>query len=181
MVIEVTPKQKFEFSPVVIIGVVICLVLAGLLVAAYFYFDLNIKERDKEIQKKQEEIAPLEQKIKEKEEELNPIKEKIDDFGTLISKHQTPLDVFSFLERNCLPNVWFSEFNFDSEKKGIDLLGHTDDFTSLEQQVAIFKQDPLLKSLSLSDVAINNEEGGVDFKINLIFASKIFKPSLNDN
>jgi len=112
--------------------------------------------------------------IKKKEEELSPVGKKIDDFGELLQKHKTPLNIFNFLEKICLPTVWFSDFNLTSENGEVTVSGYTDSFVTLEQQILVLKQDLLVKNLNISGVSIG-EEGKVNFTFLLTFAPQIFR------
>lgn len=177
MVIEITPKSKTELSPFIIIGAVICFILAVLVLGTYFYFDLTIKKMDQEIKEQRVQIKPIETTIRGKENELTPVKEKIDSFGELVSGHQTPLNIFSLLEKYSLPSVWFSSFSFISEQKEINISGHADSLTTVEHQVNALKQEPLLTNLSLFSVSID-DKGGVDFEMKLTFKQELFTPVL---
>lgn len=179
MVIQIVPKEKIRISTFTLIGGIVCFFLAAFLASAYFYFDLNISKMNERIQQKQVQLGPIEKTIREKEKELVPIKEKIDNFGVLIGQHQTSFDLYGFLEKNSLPRVWFYEFNFDSEQKTVSVSGQADSFITLEQQVNIFKknQESFLESVKLSNVEIT-EEGVINFEMEFIFKTEVFKPSL---
>jgi len=179
MVIQIAPKEKIRISTFTVIGGIVCFFLAAFLASAYFYFDLNVNKMNEKIRQKQLQLGPIEKSIKEKEQELIPIKGKIDSFEALISRHQTSLDIYGFLEKNSLPKVWFSDFKFSSEEKMVDISGQTDSFITLEQQVNVLKnnQEDFLESIKLRNVEVD-EEGGINFEIEFIFKAQIFKPSL---
>lgn len=162
MAIEISPRPRISLSPFIIIGAVICLGLAVFLLASYFYFDFKIKKISQELEEKQQAALPVEQAIQEKEGEIFPIKERLNDFNTLLSGHKDLLTVFSFLERICLPNVWFSNFSFDSVQRQISLSGQTDSFTTLEHQIFVLNQEPLLVNINISEVLVD-EQGGINF------------------
>jgi len=179
MVIQIGPKEKVKISIFVIIGGIICLFLAAFLTSAYFYFELNINKMDERIRQKELQFGPIEKSITEKEQELIPIKEKIDNFGILINQHQTSAELYGFLERNCLPKIWFSSFDFSLEEKKVIVSGRADSFVTLEQQVSVLKnnQEDFLESIKLNNVEIN-EKTGINFEMELIFKSQALKPSL---
>jgi hypothetical protein len=180
MVIEITPRSKIRVSPLIIIGTAVCVVLAIILTAVYFYFDFRDKKLAEEIQEKKELLRPLEQSISEMEQELIPIKEKIDNYEALITGHQTPLNVYTFFEENTLPNAWFSDFKFDSENRQVIVSGQTDTFSSLGQQAEVFRQSPLVKNLDLTSTNIAEERGGINFEMEFTFKGEIFKPIINE-
>jgi len=175
MAIEIAPRGKIKLPFwLIVLGVFAIILLIGFL-GSYFYLEISIKKMSQEIQEKGTTLTPLIEAIEKKEEELNPIEKKIDDFGELLQKHKIPLNIFNFLEKICLPAVWFSDFNFTSEEREVIVSGHTDTFVILEQQILVLKQDPLVKSLNISGVSIS-EEGKVDFTFLLTFAPQIFTP-----
>ena len=179
MVIQIAPKEKIRISTFTVIGGIVCFFLAAFLASAYFYFDLNTSKMNEKILQKEQQLGPIEKSIEEKEQELIPIKEKIDSFETLIGRHQTSLDIYGFLEKNSLPKVWFSDFEFSSEEKMVIVSGQTDSFITLEQQVNILKnnQADFLESLKLRKVEVAEKEG-INFEIEFIFKTQVLKPSL---
>ncbi len=174
MAIEITPRGKVKLPLwMIILGIFTIILLIGFL-GSYFYLEISIKKMSQEIQEKEPILTPLEEAIKKKEEELSPVGKKIDDFGGLLQKHKTPLDIFNFLEKICLPTAWFSDFNFTSENGEVTVSGHTDNFVTLEQQILVLKQDPLVKNLNISGVSVS-EEGKINFTFLLTFVPQIFR------
>lgn len=180
MVIEISPKQKYKkISPFLLIGVAVCLITAVVVGGSYLYFYLNIKKIDEAIKEKNQQGARITQDISKKEAELAPIRTKINEFSKLFSAHNSPLAALEFLEDNCLPRVWFSGFIFNSEDKQATLSGQTDELATLEQQIAVLREQPEVISLKVSNVSIDeNEEVG--FALNIIFNSSILIPQLTD-
>ncbi len=174
MAIEITPKRKIKIPTWVIVIGVFCVILVLAFLASYFYLYRSVKRMSREIEEKNSAALPLEMVIREKRGEILPIKQKIDDFNGLLSGHKKPLKIFEFLERICLPNVWFSTFNFTFEKGELAISGETDSFATIEQQVLILKQEPLIRDLNLSGFSMS-EEGGINFTLLLTFDSQIFK------
>lgn len=174
MAIEITSKQKIKIPLLVIITGVFCVVLILVFLAGYFYLYRSVKQMSQEINEKNLITLPLERSIREKEKEISPVKQKIDDFNEILLGHKKPLKVFEFLERICLPNVWFSSFDFTFKEGELTVSGQTDSFITIEQQVLILKQEPLVKNLNLSGLSIG-EEGEVNFTLLLTFDSQIFE------
>lgn len=175
MAIEISPRTKIKLTVwTTVAGVVLAILLLGFLVS-YFYFLFNIKKIDQQIQEKTLTVAPLEKAIKEKEKELVPLSQKIKDFDKLLTERKNILNIFAFLERVCLPKVWFSEFEFDVEKREVVISGKTDNFATLDQQVSILKQEPLLGNFNISEVSISKEAKGITFILLLAFNVSIFE------
>ena len=173
MAIEIAPRKKIEVPLWVLIPSVLCLILILVLLGTYFYFGPQLKKISQEIEKKEAEFIPLEKAIKEKQAELIPLGQKINDFSDLISGHKDTLKIFDFLEKTCLPNVWFSDFTFSSQENQIIVSGRADSFATVENQSSVFRKESAAKAVNLFDVLIN-DEGGVGFTFTLIFDPSIF-------
>lgn len=176
MAIEIVSEPKFKTPSLVAFLIVACVIVATVFVSAYFFFTINLEKMGKEIQKKEQATIVLTQTIMQKEAEIIPLKNKISDYGLLLNIHKSPLDIFKILEDHSLPKVWFSNFGFDIEEKQIVLSGHTDSFEILEQQVSVLKEESLVTEITLSNVSID-EEGGIDFILELSFKSEVFNPT----
>ena len=175
MAIEISPKKKLGIPTWSIIVFGVCLILLIGLLASYFYFGAKIKKITQEIQKKEAEFVYLGEAIQTEQEKLLSLNQEIEDFGSLISNHRNILDIFEFLEKNSLPNVWFSDFNFSAEEGEVSVSGKTDNLTILEQQAFVLKQQSVVKNLDITKVSIN-KEGGIDFTLTINFDPVIFKP-----
>lgn len=173
MAIEIAPRKKFEVPFWILIPNVLCVILILVLAGTYFYFGFQLKKISQEIDKKEAEFIPLEKAIKEKQAELIPLGQKINDFGGLISSHKNTLKIFDFLEKTCLPNVWFSNFVFLSQENQAIVSGQADSFATVENQSAVFKKEPVVKAVNLFDVLIN-DEGEVEFIFTLTFDPSIY-------
>jgi len=168
MAIEISPRIKIKVPVWTIVMTVVLLILLIGLFAAYFYLAFSLKKMSKELEERNIAVVPLEKAITEKEEELKPINQKIDDFNKLLVGHKKTLDIFTFLERVCLPFVWFSSFDFDSNAGKVNISGQVDSFATLEQQINILKQESALISSNITEISIN-EEGDINFTLSLIF------------
>lgn len=173
MAIEITPKKKIKIPiwSTILFGIAGVLLIIS--IVSYFYFEKSSKEMTKALEKTPQE-AFLEEEIEKKEKELGLYREKINTFGILLSRHQNTKNIFDFLEKTCLPNVWFSESEFDYLEGVVIVSGHTDNFVTLGQQILILKAEPLLKNVDLSEIFLA-EEGGVDFSLQLNFNPQIFE------
>ncbi|GAI55538.1 unnamed protein product, partial [marine sediment metagenome] len=157
MAIEISPKTRIK-APIwtIIVGAVLLILLIGFTVA-YFYFVFYINKISQELEEKNITTVPLEKAITEKEAELEPISQKIDDFDRLFVQHKKTINTFTFLERICLPTVWFSSFGFDSDTGKINVSGQADSFAILEQQILVLEQELMVKNLDVSEVSMDEE------------------------
>jgi len=168
MAIEISPRIKIKVPVWTIVMAAVLLILLIGITATYFYFAFSLNKMSEQLQERDAVDAPLERAITEKEEELKPINEKIDDFNKLLLSHKKTLDMFTFLERICLPTVWFSDFSFNSNTGKVSISGQVDSFATLEQQINILKQEPVLISSNITAISIG-EEGNINFIFSLVF------------
>lgn len=173
MAIEITPKIKIEIPTWVTVLLVFCTIVLVSLLVSYFYFQKRIEDINKALVETPDEKI-LHQKINARKQELLLYKEKIDGLSELLSGHQNVANVFELLERRCLPNVWFSDFEFVSKTGKLTITGQADSFIAVGQQILMLKKEPFLKNLKLSEISLS-EAGKVNFALLLTFDSRIFK------
>ncbi len=172
MAIEISSKTKIKSSAWTIILGILCLILLLALVASYFYLDNLTKKIKQEVENKEKALVATSSE-KELEDNLGLAERKINKFADLLLNHRNPLNVFTFLESLCLPNVQFSNFDLDSGKNTVSISGKTDNFITLEQQIEVFKKESLVEKIELSDISMGGEEG-VNFAFLFTFNLKIF-------
>ncbi len=172
MAIEISSKTKIK-SPIwaIILGV-LCLILLLASIASYFYLGILTKRIRQEIQDKEKALIATSSE-KALEDNLNLAKNKIDNFADLLLEHHNSVNVLTFLENICLPNIQFLNFDFDAGKNTVSISGKADNFITLEQQIDILKKESLAKKIEVSGVSIG-EEGGANFDFLLTFDPKIF-------
>lgn len=108
------------------------------------------------------------------EKEILKHQKNIEDFSQLIGKHLTVTEVFNIIQKNCHPNVWFSQFNLNAKEAEVSVSGETQSFESLGQQLLIFQDENLIKEASLEQVSIT-KEGKIQFGLTLSLDPQIFK------
>lgn len=167
MAIEITPRTKVKVPAWAIVVAAVLLILFIILTAAYIYIIFSSKKVSKEFEEKNIKVVSLEEATTKKEEELQPINEEINDFSELLVTHKKTLDTFTFLERICLPSVWFFSFDFNPSTGEVNVSGQVDSFVTLEQQINILKQQSALISLNITEILIN-EEGNINFSFSLV-------------
>jgi len=177
MVIEITTKSKPNRSSLIIGGGIICALMGIIILSAFLYFTINIKNMGEDLQEKAEVLTPLRESINQGEQKIIPIKQKIDNYRLLIPSHKSTSDIFTLLEEDCLPKVWFYNFGFMLEDRKVIVSGITDSFTTFEQQIFVLNQNLLVSDLAISNVFIN-ENKEIDFTIEIVFESSILIPEL---
>jgi len=144
------------------------LLVSGLL----FYFE---NKSQSELQRLEEEVAQVGTSAeKQLERDVLGTKKRISDFAKIFEAHQRPSRLFSLLEENCHPKVWFSLFELNMENRQVQLTGHTLNFRTLGEQLAILRQQEMIEEVSLTDLSIG-EEGQTDFSLSLVISPEIFK------
>lgn len=173
MAIEIIPKPKIKKTS----SLGIFLYVFGLIFLAFLisYFVLDFYQK-----KSAEELSDVEKTLEKSPSEKNledgifSYQKKIEDIELLVNGHRFTANLFGNLEKNVLPKVWLSKFKSDLTAGTIDILGATDNFEILGQQVLIFEKQEFVKNVNLSKIFIG-KDGKVNFDLRLIFNLKIFK------
>tara|TARA_Y100000310_G_C20321713_1_gene641034 strand:+ start:202 stop:723 length:522 start_codon:yes stop_codon:yes gene_type:complete len=173
MAIEINPRVQPKQFLVPIIALMIALILGSGIGASYIFFHQSIEKMREDIKSKEQQLIKTTSE-KELESKLSLYEAKINSFGQLFNDHKKPINVFLFLEDVTHPDVYFTDFDFDSSTGAMTLTGKSETFTALEQQLIILKQSELLNKINLSEIAMA-EEGGVDFGLQLSFNSQVLK------
>lgn len=125
-----------------------------------------------------EGIGNLDQK--QQENDVLKYQKKLADYIDIFKNHQFATNVFAFIERQTLPNVWFSRFSLNRKAASVELSGECDDQETFSRQLAIFEKNEYVQNMGL----INSKLGGagkVQFNLNLSLDPKIFKYIENAN
>lgn len=171
MAIEIIPKSKIKEISWVNLVLYFLLIIFLVLLLSYFILDIYQKKLNQELSDLEKALIRTDAE-KALEDELSIYQKKIEDFGNILNVRQSPLDVFSFLEKTIHPKVWFSNFSFDLEKGTLSLSGQAENPEVIEQQLIIFKKQEMVKNVTLSNFSISKEEK-IDFNLQLTFDSPI--------
>ncbi len=175
--VEIIPKPKKREFPWSKVTFYISIALLAAVASAYFILhnmETNLSNHLVGLKSQIELYGTPEDKAMEKE--VFNQKQNIENFSVLLQDHEYPLNFFLYLQETTHPEVWFSSFQFDSEKLSASLSGKTVDFETMDQQLQIFRSQELIKKAELKDPALG-EEGGATFALDLIFSPEIFKYS----
>ena len=174
--VEIIPKPAaklpssqnilFYFSALLLL-----LAVLGYLVLDFYLID-NAEKTKKELETTLAEGKTAEQIGLEKE--LSDYEKKIKDFSVLINRHVFSSTAFEFIEKNTHPRVWFSKLDLGPKEGQVNLLGQTESFVTLHQQVRIFKGNSSIKGINLDKIAIG-KEGRIDFNLVLTLDPGLFK------
>ncbi|MBU0546907.1 hypothetical protein KKA72_01590 [Patescibacteria group bacterium] len=144
-------------------------------IGSFFLLNYFVNQSKKELQKSEEVLNQIKtEKEIALEKEVFDYQVKIKDFSLILTEHFYSSKFFGFFEKLCHPQVWFSQMNFNVNDYNLSLSGETTDFLTLEQQLRIFRKEPLIKSIVLSDLSVGGE-GLVDFSLDIILDQNIIK------
>lgn len=168
-ILKIKKEKKsiiFYFSFIFLIGVLV----------SYFLLTFFIQKTAKEInliqQKIQEEFSP---EIRKLEKQIKEQETKIRDFTYLLERHNFPTKFLELIKKHTHPKVLLKNLTLNLEEWGINLVGESDNFSVLAQQISLLEQFPNLKDLRLEKVQITKEQK-VEFLVKLfLFPEKRLK------
>ena len=156
---------------------IFCLVIFGS--AILFYLN---KRASKKIETLNAQVVQL--RSSEAEKRFRQDKKRIEDFGALLRRHRAPSmflggakGPFSQTNKKLAglihPQVQLVSLSIDLERSEVNISGVTKNLVTLEQQLMIFKQEPLVKESSLSNFSAT-KEGKLNFDASLVFDPSVF-------
>jgi len=184
MAIELTPQKRTR-APLLmtIVGITAVFIILAFL-GSYIYFYIVNNSIAKKIKELDDSSQELNNTIKSSEDQLLAVQKKINDFSVLIANHKDLKNVFDFIDQKTIPAMWFSDFKFDQSKKEeeniIYLEGKTSSFILIEQQLAVFKKESVVKLAELTEVSIN-KDGEIEFIFKINFLPEIFILKIEEN
>jgi len=110
---------------------------------------------------------------KSQEKTVFDYQKKINDYAMLMADHEFVSNIFGFLEKDTLPNVWFSKFGMRAKQNQIDLSGEAENLDALSRQTAAFEKNEFVKKVNLLSSTIGGL-GKVNFNLSLVLDQKIF-------
>lgn len=154
----------FYFAVSLLMAVIFC----------YLIFSAKVAIQKKEIAS---QIANLQtvgtDEQKSYEAEVLGYQKKISDFNKLLASHGFASNVFVFVEKETMPNVWFKQFNMDAKSNTVRLSGEADNMEAFSRQVAGFEKNEYIKEVGLLN-SVLSKSGRVNFGISLVLEQKIF-------
>jgi len=166
--IKKTPRL-YELAPYISFGLAFVVVLAYV---ALFFVGNRTSQTLWDLEDKIAQVGTKEEKNIETQLLLD--KQKIDDFAVLFSDHKQASNFFDFLEENCHPKIWFNKLELNTQDFQVILTGETSNFETLGQQIVIFQEQELVKSIEISDLSVA-KNGRANFAVILHLDPQIFK------
>ncbi|KKT40959.1 MAG: hypothetical protein UW30_C0015G0030 [Candidatus Giovannonibacteria bacterium GW2011_GWA2_44_13b] len=144
------------FSRLALIFLILAGVFSGLL---YLYKKILIRQIDQQ----RAVLADLDTKFEPSLiNELERLSNSINNAKALINSHTYISPIFDFLEKNTLPDVSFSTFNYNADKKTLSLAGEAPSYTEIASQIKIIQNQPEILSATFSNTSLK-ETGSVNF------------------
>ena len=154
-------SKLYELAPYLVFGLVLAVVLAYVVL---FYLANKTSKTLLDLEDQIAQVGTRGEKVIETQ--VLSDKQKIDDFSKLFSDHQRASNFFKFLEKNSHPKIWFNKLELSSSDSQAVLSGETANFETLGQQIVIFQNQPLVKKIEISDLAIG-KNGRANFTFSL--------------
>lgn len=110
---------------------------------------------------------------KEQEKVVVNYQQKVNDFVKLFKNHEFASNVFAFMEKQTMPNIWFKQFALDEKNRGVQLSGEADSMDALSRQVATFEKNEYVKSVGALNSSLG-ESARIEFNFNLSLDPNIF-------
>jgi len=157
-------KERSLFSDIVLY-VSISLLVSCIL--CYIIFSIKIysqKEKVKSLDGEMFTIGTAEQK--EKEATIFKYQNKIVDYTKFLNNHKASSNVFTFLEGQTFPEVWFSRINLSERENKIILTGEAGNMDILSRQISVFEKNDFVKKISILNSSVW-DSGKIKFSITI--------------
>ena len=151
-----------------VISSLIATILCYLIFNAKIYFQ-KIKIEDFKISLAT--VGTDEQKVMEKQ--VFDYQKKINDYTPLIQNHRIISNVLAYLEKNTLPNVWFSRFSMGGKDADIILSGETESAETFSRQISVFEASKYLSKITVLGSTLGDKNRS-DFNLILSLDPRIF-------
>jgi len=107
------------------------------------------------------------------EESVISYQKKISDFSGLFKNHDFASNVFYFMQKQTMPNIWFKQFSLNKASGGVQLVGESDDLDAFSRQLAYFERNEHVKSLGSLNSSIG-DSARTQFTLSLVLDQSIF-------
>ncbi len=177
MAIEIIPKPKVKIPLWVTILLVVDIIMLLALGGTYFYFYQSSEKTETQIKEVEEKLVKTPEE-KSMEDNLAKISQRVSNFKKVLRSHEKTSQLFPFLEGISHPNVWFTDFDFQSEKDLISLKGKASSFSVVGEQIEVLKNNDLVKEIKLEQLSMGEEGEGqaeVSFALRLTFEPEVLK------
>ncbi|MBI3631617.1 MAG: hypothetical protein HY219_02005 [Candidatus Staskawiczbacteria bacterium] len=158
------------------VDVVFYFVISSLIatILCYLIFAIKIYDQKKKIEDFRVSLATVgTDEQKDMEKQIFDYQKKISDYSPLIKEHRVFSNIFAYLEKNTLPNVWFSRFNMEGKDANIILSGETENSEIFSRQISIFEASEYLTKITVLGSMLG-DQNKTNFNLVLSLDPKIF-------
>ena len=149
----------------------------SLLIATVFCYVVFLIKNNIQRQEIEKTIVALESvgtsQQKEFEETVLSYQKKISDFKKIFANHEFASHVFTFMQDQTMPNVWFRRFGLERKNNRVQLFGEADDMEAFSRQVAYFENNEYINDVGTLNSTVG-ELARTQFNLQLDIDSKIF-------
>ena len=117
----------------------------------------------------------LEQRDAQRERVVADFGERAQQVRGILSSHRATSKVFVLLENSVHSRITLRQFNFDFSQSKLDILGATDSYNTLAEQIILWDQDSNIKYSRISDFNVGTD-GRLTFVASLTLARPFFLP-----
>jgi len=149
------------------------LLIVGILYGGvYFYKQGLIKTLDGLTR----ELAQLEESLdKQVIDEIVRVDKGLATARLLLQRHVYSSNLFALMEEQTLQDVYYTDFTYAFSQGGtVKVSGVADGFVTLHRQLEQFRSVPLITSVELGTVQLN-QDGDVTFTINIMLSENVFR------
>lgn len=162
-------KPKEYLGVFLVAGVVVFVIAVSSLVGLIFYKQYlsgQIEGMTKDLKRIEEDFK------KSSIEEWARTAESMDLAKDVISKHGFLSNVFSFIEKNTLPDVRFNRFDYEAGKTVVILEAEAKSYEAMAQQREVFIENPAVSKIGIGNFKLDSA-GRINFEISLTFNPSI--------
>ena len=151
-------------------------IVFGLSLFVYFGFRFGyesyLNSRSEKLDQKIEALAS--EISQEDQQNFIAFYSQLSNLKQVMGTHAFSGNVFSFLEANTLPQVFYTEAQYDGTSSGVSLSGTANSLTMLAAQLAQFNKAPQVMNASLNTMGFDPKTNVVSFSMDLTFQPDFF-------
>jgi len=146
------------------------------ILSIFISFGLKIgyeKYLDGELSKINTNISALSSSVEQKQQEYVNFYSQVINLKTVIQKRNFTGNIFSFLEKNTVNSVFYTDAQMDSSQNKLSVKGFAKSLGDVSQQIAVFENDKNNITNVVLD-GVNIQSGGVVFSLSIYFNQSFF-------
>ena len=135
------------------------------------------KYLDSKIANVDSRIKSLTASVEQRQQEYVSFYSQVANLKSILEKRSFTANIFTFLEKNTINQVYFSEADMDMKKGELKINGLATTLNDISQQIAVMENDKKnIKGIILNEVSF--QDGKVNFSLSITFSESFFKKPL---